>query len=170
MKFRKYKKPMSNDQIVLLMVIAQSVIILGLVIFNLIIDSYLMLAVVVAYFILNLASAAIYLKTKNFNLWTMIFIILGTIDILFLFFNGGNAGSGLLWSFLFPFLIFFIKGHKAGLFYSIGYFTLLILINSSFNPVRAVLANSFVSRLILGSLKVPDILPVRLTGIFIIFC
>lgn len=119
---------MSNDQIVLLMVIAQSVIILGLVIFNLIIGSYLMLAVVVAYFMLNLASAAIYLKTKNFNLWAVIFIILGTIDILFLFFNGGNAGSGLLWSFLFPFLIFFIKGHKAGLYYSIGYFTLLILI------------------------------------------
>jgi len=128
MKFRRDRKPLSNDQIVLLMMVAQSVIVLGLVIFNLIISSYLMLAVVMAYFMLSLANTALYFKTKSYNLWALIFIVLGSIDILFLFFSGGNEGSGLLWSFLFPFLIFFLKGHKAGLYYSLGYFALLILI------------------------------------------
>ncbi len=128
MKFRRDRKPLSNDQIVLLMLIAQSVIVLGLVIFNLIISSYLMLAVVMAYFMLSLANTALYFKTKSYNLWAFIFIVLGSVDILFLFFSGGNEGSGLLWSFLFPFLIFFLKGHKTGLYYSLGYFALLILI------------------------------------------
>lgn len=120
--------PLSNSRVIKLTFLVQSLIILVLVILNLIIQSYLMLGIVCAYYFLNLINYLVFWKNKNFNIWSNVFILLGSIDVIFLFYNGGNFGSGVMWTFVFPFLIFYLKGYKKGLIFTTIFYSILLLI------------------------------------------
>lgn len=87
-----------------------------------------MLGILCAYFLINLINYLIFWKNRNFNLWSNVFILFGSLDVIFLFYNGGNYGSGLMWSFVVPFIIFYLKGYRKGLVFTISFYIILLII------------------------------------------
>jgi len=65
------------------------------------------LATIIAYFY--------YRKTKNYRIWTNIYLsFIGFFGII-VFYSGGTEGAGILWSFLFPFFAIHFKAYKNGI-------------------------------------------------------
>ena len=58
---------------------------------------------------------AYYRRTKNFSAWSTLFLLVSGSMVVYLFYQGGTKGAGLLWAYIFPFLAFQFKGYKAGL-------------------------------------------------------
>ncbi|MDP4276461.1 MAG: PAS domain S-box protein [Bacteroidota bacterium] len=118
----KFPGQNTNNRIVWILFMIQTSLLVIVTCMNLILKNPLMLAIYWAYYLLSAANFLLYKKLRNFSLWANWLIGLSGLDFWYLFYNGGNAGSGMMWSFAFPFLTFYLKEVKVGWKYSLVFY------------------------------------------------
>ena len=66
-----------------------------------------------------------YRRTKNYSAWSTVFLLVIGSMAVYLFYQGGTEGAGLLWAYIFPFLAFQFKGYRAGLCFVVVLYAVL---------------------------------------------
>ena len=87
----------------------------AMVLFNALNQTYINAMLVFLFFFLLTLFYVYYRRTRNFSAWSTVFLLVTGSMAVYLFYQGGTKGAGLLWAYIFPFLAFQFKGYRAGL-------------------------------------------------------
>lgn len=74
-----------------------------------------------------------YRKYQNTKITSYVFMTLISIQFIILFITGGINNMGYIWSLLIPLGVVFFFGLKAGVYFSLGYLFLIILLMQTFS-------------------------------------
>ena len=86
-------------------------------------------AVLVSICLLLLAALyAFFRRTRNFSVWSTCFLLITASMVVYLFYQGGTKGAGLLWAFIFPFLAFQFKGYRTGSYFVAALYAVLLCV------------------------------------------
>jgi PAS domain S-box-containing protein len=87
-----------------------------------------MISIILILTVLNALNYLYFIKKKKYELWADFTILILATDLAYMFYTGGNQGSGAVWSITFPFLAFYLKSYKVAVKYNIIFFLILFLI------------------------------------------
>jgi PAS domain S-box-containing protein len=108
--------------------LAIMIFMVAMALFNFMNHNLINLVISSTYFILTGVSYFYYIKTKNFKLWSSVFLLFTGILGALLFYSGGTAGAGILWSYIVPFFFIYFKGHIQGLKFFLIYLFVIVSI------------------------------------------
>lgn len=129
----KLKKLLGGNEKVLLYLYIQIFSALLIIILNIFIKNPKMIVIILILTALNAINYLYYIKKQKYELWADITILILASDMAYMFYTGGNQGSGAVWSIAFPFLAFYLKSYKDAVKYNIiFYFVLFVIFISSF--------------------------------------
>lgn len=126
--FERFKKLLNNNDKVLLFLFIHIFTALLIIVLNIIINNPKMILIIMILTAVNTANYFYYIKKKNYEFWADITLIIIALDLIYMFYTGGNQGSGAVWSIAFPFLSFYLKSYKNAIKYNITFFLILLLI------------------------------------------
>lgn len=99
---------------------------ISMFIINILNQYYFIALLSFSYILISLVSLIIFEKTRNFNIWTHLFLVYAFITAVYLFYSGGTKGAGVLWAFIFPLLAYHFKKFSVALQYSLALFFVLL--------------------------------------------
>ncbi len=102
------------------------IVLSAMTVMNYVNETYFNAALLAVYTVLNVFAWLYYNKTRNFRNWSVFALVAGALIMIYLFYQGGTRGAGVLWTFLFPFLAHHFYDHKKAATYT-GIFYLLLL-------------------------------------------
>lgn len=86
-------------------------------------------AAVILFITTLLNAAAFYFNEKNLvNVSSRIILTAGVFLYSFLFYDGGIAGTGILWIFTYPNFAFYLRGRNEGTFWILSLFTVILIL------------------------------------------
>ncbi|NCC72514.1 MAG: PAS domain S-box protein [Sphingobacteriia bacterium] len=123
-----YKESKKNDRIAFLITVLVSLIAVWMFILNLNNKTYLNVWVSIAYLTTISSIYGFYIKNRNFSRWANWLLIISGITLIYLFYQGGTRGAGVLWAILFPYVSYQFKGTKIGTIYNLVLFACIFFI------------------------------------------
>ncbi|HPO62083.1 MAG TPA: PAS domain S-box protein [Candidatus Kapabacteria bacterium] len=91
-------------------------------------ENYLNAKITSVALVLAIVAFIYYTKTKKINIWINCFIIAFSTLTLYLYYQGGTQGAGIIWTFVLLFIIFQLKNYKTAVIIVSLFFLALIII------------------------------------------
>lgn len=95
---------------------------------NFILKNYLEVISFLIFGLIFIANISALKYTKNISLAKSIVIFLIIELFLFLLIRGGIANTGIYWLFIYPIVVFFIKGKKKGIYWAVFFIIFLFIL------------------------------------------
>lgn len=124
----KLKKLLGNNDKVLLFLLMQIIAAIIIIVLNIIINKPRMILIILILIALNSLNYIYFIKKQKYELWADITLLILAVDMAFLFYTGGNQGSGAVWSITFPFIAFYLRSYKIAIKFNIIFYLSLLAI------------------------------------------
>jgi len=114
---------------VVTVVVIQMVGVIPILLQNILLENWLIVKVFSVYTFLCGLNYVYYVLKKEYKPWAYVMMIITALDFGFYVWNGGVNGAGIFWSLSLPFLAMYLLGHKHGGWFSLVYFSILLVLS-----------------------------------------